>query len=46
MFDRDVNYPCAVASNDTESVGAAIDWCCEQMEDGDTLNVWTSLSGR
>lgn len=43
MFDRDVNYPCAVASNDTESVDAAIDWCCEHVEDGDTLNVWTSL---
>lgn len=43
MFDRDVNYPCAVASYDAEGVGAAIDWCCEHMEDGDTLTVWTSL---
>lgn len=43
MFDRDVNYPCAVASHDTEGVGAAINWCCEHMEDGDTLTVWTSL---
>ncbi|MFD9068478.1 hypothetical protein [Streptomyces lasiicapitis] len=43
MFDRDVNYPCAIASNDTEGVGAAIDWCCEHMEGGDTLTVWTAL---
>ncbi|MFT9785984.1 hypothetical protein ACMZ5E_07090 [Streptomyces rhizosphaericola] len=43
MFDRDVTYPCAVASYDAEGVGAAIDWCCERMEDGDTLTVWTSL---
>lgn len=43
MFDRDVNYPTAVASYDDEGVNAAIDWCCEHMEDGDTLTVWTSL---
>ncbi|MYY08874.1 hypothetical protein GT204_08150 [Streptomyces sp. SID4919] len=43
MFDRNVEYPCAVTSNDTEGVDAAIDWCCEHMEDGDTLSVWTSL---
>ncbi|WDT88534.1 hypothetical protein H0E86_19860 [Streptomyces sp. SCSIO-PteL053] len=43
MFDRNVNYPCAVASNDTEGVDAAIDWCCEHVEDGDTLTVWTAL---
>jgi hypothetical protein len=43
MFERDVNFPWAVASNDTEGVDAAIDWCCERMEDGDTLTVWTSL---
>lgn len=43
MFDRDVDYPTAVASYDDEGVDAAIDWCCEYMEDGDTLTVWTSL---
>jgi hypothetical protein len=43
MFDRDVDYPTAVASYDDEGVNAAIDWCCEHMEDGDTLTVWTSL---
>jgi hypothetical protein len=43
MFDRDVTYPTAVASYDDEGVDAAIDWCCEPMEDGDTLTVWTSL---
>ncbi|MEU0620721.1 hypothetical protein ABZ329_07680 [Streptomyces rubiginosohelvolus] len=43
MFDRDVSYPCAVASYDAEGVGAAIDWCCGHLEDGDTLTVWTSL---
>jgi hypothetical protein len=43
MFDRDVDYPTAVASYDDEGVNAAIAWCCEHMEDGDTLTVWTSL---
>ncbi|GHE33932.1 hypothetical protein GCM10018771_12440 [Streptomyces cellulosae] len=43
MFDRDVNFPCAVASYDAEGVDAAIDWCYEHMEDGDRLTVWTSL---
>ncbi len=43
MFDRDVDYPTAVASYDDEGVEAAIDWCCEHIEDGDTLTVWTSL---
>jgi hypothetical protein len=43
MFDRDVNFPCAVASYDTEGVDAAIDWYCERMEDRDRLTVWTSL---
>ncbi|MER6261719.1 hypothetical protein ABT203_19380 [Streptomyces sp900105245] len=43
MFDRDVNFPCAVASYDTEGVDAAIDWCCERMEEGDRFTVWTSL---
>ena len=32
MFDRDVDYPTAVASYDDEGVDAAIDWCCEHME--------------
>ncbi|WP_141206174.1 hypothetical protein [Streptomyces griseorubiginosus] len=43
MFEHDVHFPWAVASNDTEGLDAAIDWCCERMEDGDTLTVWTSL---
>lgn len=43
MFDRDVDYPTAVASYDDEGVAAAIAWCVERMEDGDTLSVWTSL---
>lgn len=43
MFDRDVDYPTAVASYDDEGVAAAIKWCVEHMEDDDTLSVWTSL---
>ncbi|MFG2109708.1 hypothetical protein [Micromonospora chersina] len=43
MFDRDVDYPTAVASYDDDGVDAAIDWCCQHLEDGDTLTVWTSL---
>lgn len=43
MFDRDVDYPTAVASYDDEGVAAAIKWCIQHMEDGDTLSVWTSL---
>lgn len=43
MFDRNTDYPTAVASYDDEGVDAAIDWCCERMEAGDTLTVWTSV---
>jgi hypothetical protein len=43
MFDREADYPTAVASYDDAGVAAAIDWCVEQMEDGDTVSVWTSL---
>lgn len=43
MFERDVDFPAAVASYDDEGVGAAIDWCIQHMADGDTLTVWTSL---
>jgi hypothetical protein len=43
MFDRNVDYPTAVASYDDKGVDAAIDWCRQQMENGDTLTVWTSL---
>lgn len=43
MFDRNTDYPTAVASYDDEGVDAAIDWCCEHMEAGDTLTVWTSV---
>lgn len=43
MFDRDVDYPTAIASYDDEGVAAAIKWCAQHMEDGDTLSVWTSL---
>lgn len=43
MFDRDIDYPIAVASYDDDGVNAAIDWCCEHLRDGDTLTVWTSL---
>lgn len=43
MFDRDMDFPTAVASYDDEGVDAAIDWCCEHLEDGETLTVWTSL---
>ncbi|MEU2658372.1 hypothetical protein ABZ615_23995 [Streptomyces sp. NPDC007325] len=43
MFDQAVTYPCAIASNDAEGLEEAINWCCEHMEDGDTLTVWTKL---
>lgn len=43
MFDRKADYPTAVADYDDETVDAAIDWCCDQMEDADILTVWTSL---
>jgi hypothetical protein len=43
MFDRNVDYPMAVASDDDEGLEAAVDWCCEHLEDGDTLTVWTHL---
>lgn len=43
MFDRDVNYPTAVASYDDEGVRAAGAWCVLHMQDGDTLTVYTAL---
>lgn len=43
MFDRDTEYPTAVASYDDEGVSAAIDWCVEHMQTDDTLSVWTAL---
>lgn len=43
MFDRDVDYPTAVASYDDEGVAAAIEWSVQHLKDGDTLSVWTSL---
>ncbi|MDP9818290.1 hypothetical protein [Spirilliplanes yamanashiensis] len=36
-----MDYPTAIASYDDEGVDAAIDWCCQHMENGDTLTVWT-----
>lgn len=42
MFERATDYPKAIASYDDEGVEQAIDWCCERMEEGDTLTVWTS----
>ncbi|SDQ37992.1 hypothetical protein [Quadrisphaera sp. DSM 44207] len=44
MFERDVDYPKAVASYDDDGVDAAIEWCCQYLGDGDTLTVWTSLT--
>lgn len=43
MFDRDVDYPTPVASYYDDDVTAAIDWCVEHMQKGDTLSVWTAL---
>lgn len=43
MFDRNVDYPKAVASYDDAGLRAAIDWCCGHVEAGDTLTVWTHL---
>lgn len=42
LFDLEVNYPKAVASNDTEGIEAAINWCLQRMQDGERLTVWTS----
>lgn len=43
MFNRQADFPKAIASYDDEGVSAAVDWCYAHMEDGDTLTVWTSL---
>ena len=43
MFNREVDYPTAVASYDDAGVEAAIEWCLEHIQDSDTLTVWTSL---
>lgn len=43
MFDRDADYPTAVASYDDEGVAAAVKWSLGYMQRGDTMSVWTSL---
>ncbi|GAA3948374.1 hypothetical protein [Actinoplanes auranticolor] len=43
MFERNGDYPTAVASYDDEGVDAAITWCRNHLQAGDTLTVWTSL---
>lgn len=42
MFDRIQDYPMAVANSDDDGVDAAIDWCLEHLEEGETLSVWTA----
>jgi hypothetical protein len=42
MFDRQVTYPTAVASDDDQGIALAVVWCLEQLK-GDTLTVWTPL---
>ncbi|MFF2653094.1 hypothetical protein [Streptomyces sp. NPDC058045] len=44
MFDRNTDYPTAIASYDDEGIAAAIDWCVRHMQTDDTLSVWTSLT--
>lgn len=43
MFNLDVDFPTAVASYDDDGLVAAIQWCADRMQKGDTLTVWTSL---
>ncbi|TDT74687.1 hypothetical protein DFO47_11246 [Arthrobacter sp. AG258] len=43
MFDRNADYPTAVASNDDEGIKAAIGWCLQHAKAGDTISVWTHL---
>jgi hypothetical protein len=43
VFDRDVDFPTAIASYDDAGVDEAIEWCLQYMQDGDTFSVWTSL---
>ncbi|WP_020499067.1 hypothetical protein [Sciscionella marina] len=43
MFERNAEFPMAVASDDDDGLNAAIDWCCEHMRDDDILTVWTHL---
>lgn len=38
MFDRHADYPTAVASYDDDGVAAAVDWCVQHTEDGDTIS--------
>ncbi|WP_299052153.1 hypothetical protein [uncultured Nocardioides sp.] len=43
MFDRNTDYPTAIASYDDDGVEAALEWCEDHMQEGDTLAIWTSL---
>lgn len=43
MFDRNIDYPRAVASSDDQGIDAAITWCASKVENGQVISVWTPL---
>lgn len=40
MFDRNAEFPCAIADGTDEGLEEGFDWCAERMEDGDKLTLF------
>lgn len=43
MFDRTIDYPCAVTSSDDAGLVAGIRWCIDQKTDSGPLTLWVPL---
>lgn len=40
MFERAIDYPCAISAQTDEGVAAALNWLLEQRKDGEELTLW------
>lgn len=40
MFERPVNYPCAIADQTDEGMQAALDWVLERKKDNEEVTLW------
>lgn len=45
MFERTIDFPCAVADQDGVGEYTALKWCASQLHSGETLTLWVSQKG-
>ena len=43
MFERAIDYPCAIADQTDEGMGLALNWLLEQKKDYEELTLWVPL---